>query len=297
VSATLLDHYDWGSFERVVVLSPHLDDAALSCGGLLARLRGVVSRLVVTISCSQPTARPSVNKARARNRRGFAPPSERRREDTAAMQAIDCDFVHLGFADAIYRRSPTSGALIYRRDRGHITSPPIDDAGHVEELFVVLRRMVCDMGRLLLVSPLGVGHHVDHLICAQLALRLASKQRSLLFYEDFPYIVRDTVLDGRRDEPRRAFERLGCQPGRRLAVPYDLEDKMRLLMHYGSQVPILFGSEELMRGALEQAGRAGAPGGERPAEYYWTAPARRRPVTAAAEASPSGGESRERSDT
>ncbi len=47
----LLDRLDWKDFERVVILSPHLDDAALSCGGLLHALQGRVSTLVVSICC------------------------------------------------------------------------------------------------------------------------------------------------------------------------------------------------------------------------------------------------------
>lgn len=262
----LLFSYDWSAFERVVVLSPHLDDAALSCGGLLTQLRGMVSRLVVTVCCSRP---PQDAKGRSRIRKGHAPPRERRREDIDAMHSIDCDFVHLGFSDAVFRRSPTSGELIYPRPRQHLAAPPVDDAAHVEELYVVLRRLVNDMGPLLLISPLGLGQHVDHFLTAQVALRLASRRTKLLFYEDFPYSLGPDWLAPIQDDPKSAIERLGRSPGKRLSQPFDVDAKALLMSHYGSQVPVLFGGEPRMRELMRQTNGEGPP-----AEIYWTTRAR-----------------------
>lgn len=175
----LLETLDLAEFERVVVLSPHLDDAALSSEGLLGLLEGQISRLAITLSCANPPPKlkPDKTSARSRNRRGFASAAERRREDRAAMQSIRCDFIHLGFSDCIYRRSPTSGELIYKKPREILTSGRLhhEDGAHVEELYLVLRRLCLGMGRLLLLSPLGIGHHIDHVICANVAARLASK--------------------------------------------------------------------------------------------------------------------------
>lgn len=258
----LLSVFDWSAFERVVVLSPHLDDAALSCGGLLGQLRGVVSRLVVTICASRP---PQDASGRSRMRRGHTPPKQRRREDIDAMHSIDCDFVHLGFADAVFRRSPTSGELIYDKPRSKLALPPVDDTAHVEELFVVLRRLVCDMGPLLLLSPLGLGYHIDHFLVAQVALRLASRRTKLVFYEDFPYRVSPKLATALPDDPESAIARLGRAPGKRYVQPFDLEPKAELIGHYGSQIPALFGDEERMRDSLRATASDGAF-----VEHYWT---------------------------
>lgn len=43
------------------------------------------------------------------------------------------------------------------------------------------------MGRVVIFSPMGIGFHVDHAICARVALRLADRRAPVLFYEDFPY--------------------------------------------------------------------------------------------------------------
>jgi LmbE family N-acetylglucosaminyl deacetylase len=56
------------------------------------------------------------------------------------------------------------------------------------------------------VSPLGLGYHPDHLIVANVAKRLQARGRRVIFYEDLPYAWRFTpdevgvqarLLDGR----------------------------------------------------------------------------------------------------
>jgi LmbE family N-acetylglucosaminyl deacetylase len=250
----LLKAIDWMSLERLIVLSPHLDDGALSCGGLLAATRDKVSRLVITVTAG----------TRARERKGFASPTERRREDRAAMRELDCDFVHLGFADAVYRTSPVSGQLIYRDSRERLAAPPIDDAGHVEELYVVLRRLSQDLGNVLVLSPLGIGQHVDHAICARVALRLFGASANLLFYEDFPYVLDGYSAGVPDDDPRQAIARLGRAAVGRHRVAIDAEAKLSILSHYHSQIALLFGDTTKLAAAVRGHGTQG-----RAEEVYW----------------------------
>ncbi|MEQ8272158.1 MAG: PIG-L family deacetylase [Deltaproteobacteria bacterium] len=259
----LLAAYDWDKFERVIALSPHLDDAVLSTAGLLTALKGKVSRLVVTIACGNPV--PRNNNGSGRHRRGFASPLARRREDIRAMHDLDCDFVHLGFADCIYRRSPTTGDLIYRRSRTKFALCAPDDSAYVEELFLVLRRLVQNMGRVLVLAPMGIGLHVDHAICAQVALQVASPN-NLLFYEDVPYVFDHEFGGGEPDDPTRALERIGCRPSARLAVHTDVATKVRLVKHYATQLSLFFGPDRSLEPQLANVTWKGSP-----AEFYWRA--------------------------
>lgn len=275
----LLDQLDFDAFERVVLLSPHLDDAALSCGGLLHALQGV-STLVVTL-CSgnpPPVATPD-GSSKAPARRGHVSPRIRRAEDIMAMRAIDAEFVHLSFPDAIYRRSLQTGKLIYHSARERWIAPHGDDAAHIEELFQLLRRICLDLGPILLVSPMGIGDHVDHQITARVAMRLAAAGASLLFYEDFPYVADPRSGRGGADGPQAALARLQLEPTERFFVPVNIEGKMRLLRHYVSQVPVLFGSDEGMRTAI-----AGYQHDGRACEFYWRAGKARAPGLASAAA-------------
>lgn len=264
----LLERYDWKEYERVVILSPHLDDAALSCGGLLHALQGRVSTLVVSICCGTLRVLAADGSSKLAHRRGHVSPRTRRREDIAAMHSVNADFVHLSFADGIYRRSPLTGKLIYRNERERWVSPRIDDMAHIEELYLVLRRICLDLGSILLLSPMGIGHHVDHQIAAQVAVRLAAAGATLLFYEDFPYVADASIGRGGDDGPREALARLRLTPAGHFALPVDVEGKMALLRHYASQVPALFGDDDGMRARI-----VGHRHDNLPSEFYWRAQA------------------------
>jgi LmbE family N-acetylglucosaminyl deacetylase len=261
-------HIDWKDFERVVILSPHLDDAALSCGGLLHALRHQVSTLVVSICCGTAQVVKADGSRKISSRKGHVSSRTRRGEDIAAMHSVDTDFVHLSFSDGIYRRSPLTGRLIYRNTRERWVAPRIDDMAHIEELYVVLRRLCLDLGRILLVSPMGIGSHVDHQITAQVAHRMASTDAcaELLFYEDFPYVADPSMGRGDQDDPPKALNRLHLAPAQRFVVPVDVDAKMKLLQHYASQVPPLFGNDDGMRTRIINQLHD-----NQPSEFYWRA--------------------------
>ncbi len=274
-SAPILDAIDWEKLERVVVLSPHIDDAALSCGALLDGLAERVSRLVITIGCGNPGS-PETGRG-VRQRKGFAPMAVRRREDIDAMNLLGCDYVHLGFQDGIYRRSPVTGDLIYRHARKKWSTPNVDDSGHIEELYLTLRRLCHNMGSILLLSPMGIGGHVDHFICAITAIRIANARVRLLFYEDFPYAVDGNVGQG-VGSPQEAMARLGREPDRRFFVPVNVERQARLLLAYATQIPSLFGDAKRMRSLLEARMH-----GSTPAEFFWSSRPAERSTTRSAE--------------
>jgi len=271
----LLDAIDWDSFERVVILSPHLDDAALSCGALLYTLRDRISTLVVSVSCGTSRRQRSDGSRTIERRQGHVSSRIRRMEDIAAMRWVNADFVHLSFADGIYRRSPLTGKLIYRSARERWVTPRIDDMAHMEELYLVLRRLCLDLGRILLISPMGIGHHVDHQIAAQVAQRLAASAAGaeLMFYEDFPYVADPNVGRGDQDNPLQALQRLHMQPVKRFALPVDVDAKVQLLLHYATQLPPLFGDETGLRTRIANHQHIHLP-----SEFYWQATAAQPPI-------------------
>jgi LmbE family N-acetylglucosaminyl deacetylase len=256
----------WDDLERVVILSPHLDDAALSCAGLLDFLSTrQAGALVISIYCGNPPAvKSSDGTLRTPQRKGHVNPRLRRLEDRAAMHASNTDFAHLSFPDNIYRRSPTTDQFIYRHARERWSAPRVDDMGHVEELYLVLRRLSLNLGRMLLISPMGIGQHVDHTIVARVALRLAEQGASLLFYEDFPYVVNPTIGSGMNDDPRQALLRLDRAPSACLALPVNVDAKAALIGHYSTQIPALFQDEAGLHQALQVRQHEGQP-----SEFYW----------------------------
>lgn len=273
----LVDSLDWPDYERAVVLSPHLDDAALSCCGLITGLHDQVDVQVITICAGNPAPKPTFTRDETQAAVDETDPEaeythRRRAEDAVAMEEMGVNFVHLGFEDAIYRRSPTSGERIYHSSREKWVSPRIDDARHIEDLFVVLRQFCCDMGRMLVLTPMAIGFHMDHAITAHVAMRLENDAIDLLFYEDFPYVIDPSAGKGIEDSPEDALQRLERAPERRLFIPVDPDHKVQVLERYETQISGLFGRFDDVHSALRENQYEGQP-----VEYFWTSRPSRKP--------------------
>ena len=91
-----------GELDRVVIVSPHLDDAVLSCGGFMAVHPGAT---VVTVFAGNPDAYPQPQRLWDAQS-GFAPDDDvmeaRRDEDRAALGLLDATPLHLDFVEHSY---------------------------------------------------------------------------------------------------------------------------------------------------------------------------------------------------
>jgi LmbE family N-acetylglucosaminyl deacetylase len=91
-----------GELDRIVVVSPHLDDAVLGCARFMAVNPGVT---VVTVFAGNPGAYPEPMRTWD-VQSGFGPGDDvmevRRAEDRAALALVDATPVHLDFVEHTY---------------------------------------------------------------------------------------------------------------------------------------------------------------------------------------------------
>jgi LmbE family N-acetylglucosaminyl deacetylase len=119
-----------------IYLSPHLDDAALSCGGQIYRLAKEGRHvLIVTLMAGDPPP-DGVLSDFARSLHGrweLAESAEaaRRREDEAAGQILGAEILHWPIPDCIYRAHPHTGEPLYP------TWPAVIDAIHPAEATLI----------------------------------------------------------------------------------------------------------------------------------------------------------------
>jgi LmbE family N-acetylglucosaminyl deacetylase len=231
----------------LIVLSPHPDDAILSCGGAMAAAAADGRRvMLITVFTADPVLPLSPTAAAIHREMGLetASTETRRREDQCAAEIIGAPLVHWNLPDAMYRRNPDTGDPVYpnRRD----LYGPIRDADRHTEDTLVARIAALPPCRELW-GPAGIGGHVDHRLVRRALER--SLRGSILWYEDFPYAKK-----------WRARVRV-LHPFRyRLArrVPLDaslLDRKCRAIQAYASQVQPLFGGPARMRAAVEHDAR------------------------------------------
>ncbi len=181
----------------VVVVSPHMDDAVWSIGGLIAALASSGARVIVATAFSEITAKASTFGREFLNRGGLDAETatiQRRKEDTEAIRLLGAKPCRLGLLDAICRL-PATYTHKYRI-AGASARVAANDPGP-EQLRRSLDQLVCAVNPVMLLAPLGIGSHVDHQVVAKAALDLVDRHRPTFFFEDFPYaILSPFVLSG-----------------------------------------------------------------------------------------------------
>jgi LmbE family N-acetylglucosaminyl deacetylase len=276
-------------------LSPHLDDAILSCAGRIQRHVAHAERVVLLTAFSHADPEDAA---------GWA---ARRREDETAAARLGAEPRWLGLPDAPFRDPAYAG---FTPDV--LTSPHAPgDTRWRERLMALLRAEVEALRPFVVYAPLGVGDHVDHRLVLEAAAGLEPRP---CCYEDHPYALvlhavrrrldalglepeapepapsSDDYLDDLVDAPYvqrhldpspardRWLERLRPWPTstRRHSVHAELEQldpaaaalAEQAIWDYASQAPELFGTREryrsLVRTYAERLGTA-APRAER----YW----------------------------
>lgn len=243
-------HYD------ALYLSPHLDDAALSCGGQIFRQTQRGDRvLVVTVAAGEPTTEiRSIFAQFQHHNWGLSAAeavSRRRAEDQAACRLLGADVVHWTLPDAIYRLDPQSEAPLYTSN-DDIFGPLDPSEGPlitaVADFFFSLPRARR------VVAPLTVGNHVDHQLTRSAAERVWGA--SLLYYEDYPYVQRDPRALEQLLQPRDQW----CSYLVTLSQAA-LAARLKAIRAYVSQMRSLFNTVEQMEVDVRQ--QVARTGGER----------------------------------
>ncbi|MFZ5916647.1 MAG: PIG-L deacetylase family protein [Chloroflexota bacterium] len=259
---------------RYVYLSPHLDDAVLSCGGRLHQLaRAGLPVTVVTVFAGSPPSEVGVNgEARsgliaALHQRWQVEgdvPAARRMEDEAALRLLGVGWHHLDYLDCIYRRHPLTGEVVYRSNEQIFGSVHPAEFHLAVELAQLLAALLGPPEGVWVYAPLSVGHHVDHQLLVVSALRLQARGYRLAFYEDYPYAEAAAALE-------RALRWLGEDHWQPEFWPLDAQDlaaKAAAVGCYRSQLSTFFDDAAEMALRLESFALTRAPG-RGPCERVW----------------------------
>ncbi len=235
-----------------VYLSPHLDDAVLSCGGAIHRHTAAGETVQVITIFAGDWSKDDISPFAALQHSYWGDPPWpmplRRAEDTAALTLLAAQVQHLDYLDAVYRAAP-EGAWLYTEEQAlwqgvHSADPMV--GGGVEDLVGRLAGLIPSRDQVLVYAPLGVGRHVDHEITHRAARQLLEMGYQVAFYEDYPYAERSGTLES-------ALVAAGADGWRSEAIPLgaaDLAAKVSALSYYRSQLSVLFGGAEAMPGRV-----------------------------------------------
>jgi LmbE family N-acetylglucosaminyl deacetylase len=221
----------------LLVLSPHLDDAALSCGALLARACDSGAAVsVVSIFTGAPTQTLSPAAACWHARCGLGGDNVmevRAQEDWEACALLGALPIHLGIGEALYRPVADGTGPRYP-DAADIFGPVAEaDAEIGTQLAESLRALPQWHTADVVLAPLGVGGHVDHVVTREAVLDILRPSR-LLLYEEVPYVLYERCAGWERTlAGRLAPTPVAAQPGH-------WQRKLDAISCYRSQLEVLW---------------------------------------------------------
>ena len=174
-----------------IYLSPHFDDAILSCGGLIWQQAQAGQRVAIWTVCAGaiPPGQltPFAQELHARWGTGLLSVSARRVEDEAACRIVGAAVRYFSLPDCIYRRLLDSGEPVIASNEDLWLPFHPSEAPLVIQIREWLQAGLAALPAAHLVAPLAVGGHVDHRLVRAAAKILGCP---LWHYADYPYAAR-----------------------------------------------------------------------------------------------------------
>jgi LmbE family N-acetylglucosaminyl deacetylase len=226
-----------------IVLSPHLDDGVLSCGGAASawvRKDGEASVEPLTFFAGSPD-RPLTNLAIELNAKsGFSAtadlPAVRRKEDPSAWERLGVTRHHrLSLHEALHRFDEAgSPRCLSWDDTALAQMSDLHTVNAVDDALTAFMRQVERAESYVLYAPVSLGDHIDHQIVRRAAEQFVkrcgpSTNVGLRLYEDLPYAFR---ID---DAARRRLLPQGRGDDRELLTADDLNKWIEAIEAYVSQ--------------------------------------------------------------
>ncbi|MCW8085692.1 PIG-L deacetylase family protein [Sabulicella glaciei] len=220
-----------------LALSPHLDDAAFSCGGTLARMAAAGWRVLVVTAFTASVPNPRGFALECQRDKGLPDDADymalRRAEDLAACAALGAAALHLPFREAPHRGYADASALfaqVREDDAVHLALAPALSALPPADLWLM---------------PQAIGGHVDHVQLLRAAALVRPLGLPLLHWEDWPYAARP------HSHPARPVP-LNHLPEMKVAC--NAAARRRACHSYVTQLGFQFGGPAELDAALDAAG-------------------------------------------
>jgi LmbE family N-acetylglucosaminyl deacetylase len=256
-------------------LSPHLDDAVLSCGGVMHRLAQSGERVViVTVMAGEPDEplvnTPVVQAIQERWNKGEGTIHMRRAEDSLAAQQLQAQVYYMALTESAFRATLCGAgdwiALYPEHDS------PFQGINDADEARIILfgSNLPFPFSEItMLYAPFGVDNHVDHELVRDWALVLTGSVDAppLKFYEEYPYARSKSAVQRAQTFYRKSLPALTIESEIAALNDDDLAAKLRAMSSYRSHLSILWNDpaemESLTRDYMLVVGEG------TPAERYW----------------------------
>jgi LmbE family N-acetylglucosaminyl deacetylase len=177
---------------RWIYISPHFDDAVLSSGGLIweQNQKGIPVEIWTVCAGEAPPGPLSLLALECHQQWGIESAEDvvpaRRIENQEAAAFVGAETVNFSIPDCIYRRSPI-GELLYPEDV-FVPIHPFERNLDADIAAALASELQPDD---MIVSPLAIGGHLDHILTRLAAERL---DFSIWYYTDIPYAINNPEM-------------------------------------------------------------------------------------------------------
>ncbi|WP_279349338.1 PIG-L deacetylase family protein [Erythrobacter litoralis] len=210
---------------RILAISPHLDDAAFSAGGYLASRERAGDEVTILTCFTGNVEQPEGFALACQLDKGLGPDVDymalRRAEDEAACAVIGAKPIHLPFLEAPHRGYDSAPALF---------AGSHEDDDIVERLRTAIAEQVEELQPDAVLGPLCIGDHVDHHAVREAMVDLPG----VLLWEDWPYLDRSEYTPS---SPPAFVHELS---------DYDRIQRLAMCRCFASQLGFQFGGEDAL---------------------------------------------------
>ncbi|MFI1224658.1 MULTISPECIES: PIG-L deacetylase family protein [unclassified Streptomyces] len=248
---------------KILVVSPHLDDAVLSMGARIHDLASQGAEVVVhTMFAGIPPLpyAPVAEYFHYTWKLDTEPIQHRREEDRAAVTLLGAEVSHGSFLDAIYRRLPGGEWLI------DIDGPMVQGSEQAEpELCLGMAELVTELVELhqpdTVFTCAAVGNHIDHRRTRDAVVTAVAGKVPVLCWEDLPYGLQGS------DAPALPKGAIRLPARAESADDASWKAKYEAIECYRSQHAMLWPQDTDFRAMLDA--HASSHGGDFRGELFW----------------------------
>ena len=226
-------HFTIKQTKRLLIVSPHMDDAILSCSGIILNRKQQGDKiLVLTVFSKQPSKVNSFAKemmAQMDIKRDYN--TSRKEEDLKIFKKYGIQSQHLDLIDGMFF-SNSMEELFGGKTREI----------NIDQLYTKIEEFKPDEVYL----PAGIGDHIDHIAISEFSKELLSKRLKIFFYEDFPYSLSKKKTEERLDSLKKEF----LLKQRVVDITDNIKEKIEMIKLYKSQLNFLFKSTKEMENTV-----------------------------------------------
>lgn len=229
---------------KYLFLSPHLDDAVLSCGEYINSLVSCENDVkVITIFSGVPVFNCESKLAKEFHAKWGLKEDvviQRRNEDKNAMKILGVNFDYLDELDSIYRVD-IEGNFKFLTETQIFLGNLSKDKDTLERVQEKLEKNILEYKPDYIFSPLGIGRHVDHVMVRTAVENISeSVKADFFYYEDIPYVCQGVDSTWEEELTKNLIKEI-------IEVEKkDFDYKLDATKCYESQLDMLWGNTENM---------------------------------------------------